>query len=147
MTSASPILSEDFLFVENGLLVISEYNIKVSDELLLSAVSKHLPQLSVAIGALKTIGISEEHYIKLITLFKMAEKCIQKEIIGDVLVSNYLSAKAKELFELFGCDEFAKIRLLAIEIAKKCSFNLSGFLDDIDGHVRNFAISTQLENE
>ena len=80
-------------------------------------------------------------------VFKMAEKCIQNEIFGDVLVSNYLSAKAIELFELFGCDEFAKIRLLAIEIAKKCSFNLSGFLDDIDGHVRNFAISTQLENE
>lgn len=137
----SAITSEDFLFVENGLLVISEYKIKVSDELLLSVIYDHLPRLSTAIGALNTIDISEEHYAKVIILFENAEHCLQKEIIGDVLVSNYLPAKAKELFEIFGCDKFAKIRLLAIKIAREFGFNVSEFLNDLDGHVRNFASS------
>ena len=141
------IASEDFLFVENGLLVICEHKIKISDELLLSVIYKHLPQLSTAIGALDMIDINDEHYTKMIMLFNKAERCIQKEIIGDVLVSNYLPAKAKELFEIFGCDAFASIRLLAIEIARKYGFNVSEFLNDLDGHVRHFANSVQSDNK
>ena len=47
----------------------------------------------------------------------------------------------KELFEIFGCNDFAKIRLLAIKIAREFGFNVSEFLNDLDGHVRNFASS------
>ncbi len=43
------ITSDDFLFAENGLLVVSAYKIKVSDALLLSAVCKHLPKLYTGI--------------------------------------------------------------------------------------------------
>ena len=139
------IASEDYLFVENGLIVISEYHIKVSDSLLLSAIHKHLPKLYTAISSLTTLDISEENYSKLTELFLKAEQCVQKEIIGEILADNYLNSKSKELFELFGHDKFAKIRLLAIKIAKNYGYNLSLFLYDMDGHVRNLAMKS-LEN-
>ncbi len=139
------IASEDYLFVENGLIVISEYHIKVSDSLLLSAIHKHLPKLYTAISSLTTLDISEENYSKLTELFLKAEQCVQKEIIGEILADNYLNSKSKELFELFGHDKFAKIRLLAIKIAKNYGYNLSLFLSDMDGHVRNLAMRS-LEN-
>ncbi len=137
--------SEDLLFVENGLIVISEYKIKVPDSLVISAIHKHLPKLYTAICSLTTLDISEENYSKLTVLFLKAEQCVQKEIIGEVLTDNYLTSKSKELFELFSRDKFAKIRLLAIKIAKNYGYNLSVFLSDIDGHVRNLAMKS-LEN-
>lgn len=136
------ILSEDFLFVENGLIVISEHQIKVSDSLLLSVVTNHLPNLYTAIRSLNTLDICEENYANLTELFSRAERCYQKEIIGEILTSKYLLSKSKELFELFSRDRFAKIRLLAIKVAKKCGYNLSDFLSDIDGHVRNLAMKS-----
>ena len=133
------ITSEDFLFVENGLIVISEHQIKVSDSLLLSVVTTHLPKLYTAIRSLNTLDICEENYTKLTALFSKAEQCSQKEFIGEVLADKYLPSKSKELFELFSCDKFAKIRLLAVKIAKKYGYDLSVFLFDEDGHVRNLA--------
>ena len=130
------ILSDDFLFVDNGLIVISEYKIKVSDSLLLSVIHKHLPKLYTAIRALNMLDVSEENYTKLTALFSRAELCAQKEFIADILVDNYLPSKSKELLELFGNDKFAKLRLLACKIAKEYGYNLSAFLADIDGHVR-----------
>ena len=133
------ITSEDFLFVENGLIVISEHQIKVSDSLLLSVVTKHLPNLYTAVRALNTLDVCEENYAKLTALFSKAEKCSQKEFIGETLVNKYLPSKSNELFELFRRDKFAKIRLLAVKIAKKYGYDLSVFLSDEDGHVRNLA--------
>ena len=136
------ISSEDFLFAENGLIVISEYKIKVSGSLLLSVVTKHLPKLYTAIRSLSTLDVCEENYTKLTALFTRAQQCSQKEFIGEVLTDNYLPFKSKELFELFSCDKFAKIRLSAIKIAKKYGYNLSVFLSDMDGHVRKLAIKS-----
>ena len=133
------ISSDDFLFVENGLIVIAEYKIKISDSLLLSVVDKHLPKLYTAIRSLNTLDICEENYTKLTSIFVKAEQCVQKEVIGEVLANNYLPSKSKELFELFSRDKFAKIRLFAVKIAKKYGYNLSVFLSDEDGHVRNLA--------
>ena len=135
----SAITSEDDLFVENGLLVISEYQIKVPDPLLLSVIDKHLPKLYTAIRSLTTLEISQENYAKLTTLFSKAEQCSQKEFIGEILANKYLPSKSNELFELFGRDQFAGIRLLAVKIAKEYGYNLSAFLSDIDGHVRKLA--------
>lgn len=131
------ISSEDFLFVENGLIVISEYKIKVADSLLLSAINKHLLKLHTAVGSVITLEINEENYTKLIELFLKAKQCVQKEVIGEVLICNYLPLKSKELFELFRRDKFAKIRIFAIKIAKKYGYDLSLFLSDEDGHVRS----------
>ncbi|MBR6768023.1 MAG: hypothetical protein IKM34_00870 [Clostridia bacterium] len=133
------ITSDDSLFVENGLIVISEYGIKVSDSLLLLVVTKHLPNLYTAIRSLNTLDICEENYTKLTALFSRAEQCVQKEVIGEVLADKYLPSKSKELFELFSHDRFAKIRLLAIKIAKEHGYNLSAFLSDMDGHVKKLA--------
>ena len=133
------ITSEDFLFVENGLIVISEHQIKVSDSLLLSVVTKHLPNLYTAVRALNTLDICEENYTKLTALFSKAEQCSQKEGIGEILANKYLPSKSKELFELFSHDKFGKIRIFAIKIAKKYGYDLSVFLSDEDGHVRSLA--------
>ena len=136
------IASDDYLFVDNGLTVISNYKIKVSDTLLLSAVSKRLPKLYMEVRALRMLDISEEHYTKIIELFKRAKQCAQKEFIGEILIEQNLPAKSKELFDLFSCDEFAKIRLFAIELANKFGYNLSKFLLDKDGHVRKLAMKS-----
>ena len=136
------ITSEDFLFVENGLIVISEHQIKVSDSLLLSVVTKHLPKLYKTIRSLNTLDICEENYTKLTELFSKAEQCSQKEFIGETLANKYLPSKSKELFELFCRDKFAKIRLLAVKIAKEYGYDLSEFLSDIDGHVRKLAMKS-----
>ena len=136
------ITSEDFLFAENGLSVICEHQIKVSDSLLLSVVTKHLPKLYTALRSLNTLDICEENYTKLTALFSKAEQCSQKEFIGETLVNKYLPSKSNELFELFRRDKFAKIRLLAIKMAKTYGYDLSEFLSDIDGHVRNLAMKS-----
>ena len=133
------ISSDDFLFVDNGLIVIAEYKIKISDSLLLSVVDKHLPMLCTAIRSLNTLEICEENYTKLVALFARAEQCSQKEFIGEVLADNYLPSKSKELFELFSRDKFAKIRLFAVKIAKIYGYDFSFFLSDEDGHIRNLA--------
>lgn len=139
------ITSDDFLFVENGLIVISEYKIKVSDSLLLSVIDKHLPKIYTAMRSLTTLEACEDNYTKLVSLFTRAEQCSQKEFVGDILVNKYLPSKSKELFELFSRDKFAKIRLLAIKIAKEYSYDLLIFLSDMDSHVRNLAMKS-LEN-
>ena len=134
------VTSEDFLFVENGLIVISEQQIKVSDSLLLSVVTKHLPNLYTAVRALNTLDVCEENYTKLTTLFSKAEQCSQKELIGEILTDKYLPSKSKELFELFRRDQFAKIRLFAVKIANHYGYDLSVFLSDEDGHIRNLSL-------
>ena len=130
------IASDDALFVENGLLVIADYQIKVSAPLLLAALDKHLPQLYMAIRAAGTLDVSDEHYAKLVRLFKKAQQCSQKEFFAQILIEHYLPAKSEELFDLFCCDSFAKIRLLGLEIARQYGYPLSPFLSDMDGHVK-----------
>ena len=135
----SAITSEDSMFVENGLFVISEHQVKVSDSLLLSAVNKHLHGLYTAVGALITLDISEENYREIVKIFTKSKQCVQKEVIGELLISGYLPSKSKELYELFRCNEFGKVRLFAASIAKEYNYDLSPFLFDKDGHVRKFA--------
>ncbi len=133
------ISSEDVWFAENGLRVISEYRVKVSDSLLLSAVNKHLHELYTSVRSLITLDVTEENYTNITMIFSKAEQCVQKEVIGEVLIHNYLPSKSKELFELFSRDKFAKIRLLAVNIAKEYHYDVSAFLSDEDGHVRKLA--------
>ena len=121
------------------MLVISEHKIKISDSLLLSAVNTYLPKLYTAVGSLITLDISEENFKNLMAIFSKSEDCVQKEVIGDILLYHYLPSKSKELFEMFRCDKYAKIRIFAIKIAKKYGYDLSVFLSDEDGHVRSFA--------
>ena len=135
----SAITSEDFMFVENGLFVIYEHRVKVSESLLISAVNKHLHGLYTAVGSLITLDISEENYREIVKIFNKSKQCAQKEVIGEVLISGYLPSKSKELYELFGCNEFGKIRLFAVSIAKEYNYDFSAFLSDKDGHVRKFA--------
>ena len=130
------LLSDDFLFANNALLVIYEHKIKVSDSSLLSAVDMHLSKLYTALLALNTIDVSEDNYAKLMSFFSKAQQCCQKEFIGEVLVNKYLPTKSKELFDLFGCDKFAKIRVKAVKIAKEYDYDLLDFSLDADGHVR-----------
>lgn len=131
------ISSVDFLFVENGLLVVKEHKIKVSSTLLLSAVKKHLSKLSASLGALSIIEPSLDNYKELLTLFEAAKKCVQKEILAEVLIDKFVQIKSRELFTLFSKNSFAKIRLLSIKIAMDYEYDLSIFSEDADGHIRN----------
>jgi len=130
------IASDDFLFVQNGLIIVSDYGIKVSESLLLAAVKKYCNELYTAVGALKTLAINEFNYEAINKIFTSCTKCAQKEVLGEILCDGYLPQKAKELFELFKQDGFAKIRLLALEIGKRYGFDTRVFLSDTDGHIR-----------
>ena len=130
------IASDDFLFVEHGLTVVSDYGIKVSEPLLLAAVRNHCDKLSVAVGALKTLAINESNFEEIKRIFTFCTKCLQKEVLGKTLCEGYLPQKAKELFELFRRDTFAKIRWIAFEIGKRYGFDTKDFLLDTDGHIR-----------
>ena len=133
------IASDDFLFAEHGLTVVSAYRIKVSEPLLIAAVKKHCNELYTAVGALKTLEISDGNFEETVRIFNLCSQCVQKEMIGKILCDGYLPSKAKALFDLFRSDSFAKIRNLALKIGKKCGFDISGFLSDADGHIRKAA--------
>lgn len=134
------IASDDFLFVENGLTVIADCKVKISDSLLLSVVCKHFERLSwTAIRALDILAVNEAHYVKLTELFGRAERCIQKELIGEILIGQYLPDKSEDLFALFAKDGNAKIRYLALKLADRYGYHILGFLSDMDGHVKKLA--------
>lgn len=131
--------SDNMLFTKAALNVISDNKVKVSEELLCSTVAKHINKLDYEVYALYKLDICNTNYIYLTELFKCTDKNTAREIICDILTERYLPDKARDLFELFGQDKYAKIRLAAVKIAKKHSFDISEFLSDIDGHVRKFA--------
>jgi hypothetical protein len=133
------IASDDFPFVENGLIIVSDYNIKVSERLLITTVKKYCDDLYTAVGALKTLEINNDNFEEITKIFTSCSKCFQKEILGEILCNAYLPQKAKELFELFRQDTFAKIRLIALEIGKCYGFDIRDFLQDADGHIRKSA--------
>jgi len=133
------IASDDFLFVENGLIIVSNYGIKVSESLLIEVVKKYCNELYTAVGALKTLTINEGNFDAIKRIFASCTKCAQKEILCGILCDEYLPQKAKELFELFRRDAFAKIRLNALEIGKRYGFDTRDFLQDSDGHIRKSA--------
>ena len=130
------ISSDDFLFVENGLIIVSEYSIKVSEPLLITTVKKYCNELYTAVSAVKTLGINESNFDEITKIFTSCTKCTQREILGEILCNEYLPGKSKELFELFKQDKFAKIRLLALKIGKSYGYDTSDFLADLDGHIR-----------
>lgn len=133
------ITSDDLLFVKAALNVIAEHSIKVSENILRSTIIKHLTKLSLELYSLSILEKNNENYRYLTDIFTESKDCLKKEIICDLLQWNYLTENAEELFELFKKDNFAKIRLEAIKIGKNYGFDISKFLADIDGHVRDFA--------
>lgn len=58
-------------------------------------------------------------------------------MLSEILVKKYLPEKASELFSLLSADDFAKIRMIALGIGKEYKFDISKFLNDPDGHIRN----------
>lgn len=130
---------EDVLFVRAALTVIAEHKIKVADAALVAAILRHLPDLGGELLALHTLTPGEENYTRLTMLFKKATTCSQREFISEVLLFRYLPEKASDLFELFGHDPHAKIRILSVKIGREYSLNISDFLHDPDGHVRKQA--------
>ncbi len=133
------ISSDDMMFIKAALDVIAEHKIEVSADILRASVSKHLGKLNFEIFALNALDVNDENYSYLTDIFAKSKDCLKKELLCDILQEDYLPDRAAELFELFKKDKFAKIRLEAIKLGKKCGFDISEFLADIDGHVRNFA--------
>lgn len=131
--------SDDLSFLKAALDVIAEHKIKISESILRTSVSKHINKLNYEIYSLDILEANEENYFYLTDIFAKSEDCFKKEILCEVLQENYLPERNEELFNLFKQDKYAKIRLEAIKLGKKCGFDVSEFLSDIDGHVRKFA--------
>lgn len=118
------LLSDDVLFVHNGLSVVGQYEIEVSEKAVLSAVLKHLSDLHCTnLYALKILSTSDENFLNLIRIFKRSKACGQKEVIGEILVEKYFHSHAEELYALFSKDNFLKIRLPADKIFGKISMD------------------------
>ena len=111
------LLSDDVLFVHNGLSVVGQYEIEVSEKAVLSAVLKHLSDLHYTdLYALKILSTSDESFLNLTKVFKRSKKCGHKEVLGEILLEKYYPSYAQELFALFSEDHFSKIRSLAERI-------------------------------
>jgi hypothetical protein len=137
----SAINSDDFLFVSQGLLVLAEHHIKISEALLVAATERHLSKLYTEIRALHILNANEANYKKLTELLEKAETSAQKEFLCEVLIKKYLPEKAKDLFDLLGKDRCPKLRLCAVTLGKKYGFDIYQFEEDPDGHVRKAARS------
>ena len=111
------LLSDDVLFVHNGLSVVGQYEIEVSEKAVLSAVLKYLSDLHCTnLYALKILSTSDESFLNLTKVFKRSKKCGHKEVLGEILLEKYYPSYAQELFALFSEDHFSKIRSLAERI-------------------------------
>lgn len=131
------ILSDDINFAENGLKNSYDYNFKISDEIILTAVNKHFQSLYCTfLYVLRNLNENEENFSKLVELFKKSEISGQKEVLCDILCEKYLPEKADILFSIFSNDIFSKIRLIAVRIGKEYNFDITMFYNDSDGHVR-----------
>lgn len=105
------IMSDDINFSQNGLKSAYDCHFRISDEIILGAVQKHLSQLySTYLYALENLSVNEENFKALISLFKKSESCSQKEVLCDILCEKYLPEKEDILFSLFSSDKFSKIR-------------------------------------
>ncbi len=132
------ILSDDILFAENGLKAAFEYDIEISDNIILISVFKHFENLYCnSLYILKKVAKNEENFLKIVELFNKSDVSGQKEVLCETLCERYLPEKAEILFELFAKDKFSKIRLIAVKIGKKYNFDISRFYTDLDGHVKN----------
>ena len=133
------LVSEDILFVRAALTVIAEHNINVADAALVAAIFRNFPDLCGELLTLRTLTPSEENYTRLTKLFQKATTRSQKEFISEVLLTQYLPAKASDLFEVFRYDPHAKIRSLSVKIGREYGLDISDFLHDPDGHIRKQA--------
>ena len=105
------------MFARNGLSVVGQYGIEVTEKSVLSAVLKHLSDLHYTdLYALKILSTSDENFLNLIRIFKRSKKCGHKEVLGEILLEKYYPSYAQELFALFSEDHFSKIRSLAERI-------------------------------
>jgi hypothetical protein len=134
------ILSNDILFAENGLKVAFEYEFDISDNVIFTAIKKHIKNLcSTSLYVLNKTDVNGANFSKLVELFKQTEVSSQKEVLGEILFGKYTPEKAQDLFDLFSNDDFSKVRLLAVKIGKKYGFVIETLKFDADGHVRKEA--------
>lgn len=132
------ILSDDELFWDNGLSIIAEHNVKVSEDAILSAVEKHLPRsYHHTLQALAVLSVSEENYARLARLFGDTKLCCQKAVIADIMAEKYLPGKASELYRIFAEDGFAEIRLRALGVAEEFGLDTRDLIEKIDSVAKN----------
>ncbi len=133
------ISSDDIFFIRQGLRIVAEKNIYVSEELLFSVIQKHQNHLYDEIYALKVVDETNTNFNKIINFFKGSEKSSQKEFVADILINKFEKNYSEELFLLFSNDEFPKIRCSAVKLAKKYGYDITRFQSDVNGHVRKLA--------
>ena len=106
------LLSDDVLFVHNGLSVVGQYEIEVSEKAVLSAVLKHLSDLHCTnLYALKILSTSDENFLNLIRLFKRSKACGQKEVIGEILLEIYLSQSRRRIICVILKGQFSENKI------------------------------------
>ena len=129
------ILSGDKLFVENGLLTVGRYGIKISEDIIWFGVENSDLYYN-DMKALKMLDVSPKNYKKFLDIF-FGEGIFnqriywQKIFIADILREKYLPEKAEELYRIFAADEFADIRFRAIKIADDFGFDKAMLLERI----------------
>lgn len=130
------ICSDDILFVDNGLLVANDFNINISENIIIAAVNKHFDHLKNSLRALDLLSEGEKNYNTLINFFSRCDTSLKQEIVADILCDKYISTKANELFEVFSVSANPKIRKRSVEIGKENGFDVTMFENDVNGHVR-----------
>ena len=129
------ILSSDKLFVENGLLTVGRFGIKIPEEIIWFGVENSDISYN-DMRAIKLLDASPENYKKILDLFfgeGIFNKRIywQKIFIADILREKYFPEKAEELYHIFATDGLAYIRFRAMKIADDFGFDKVALLEKI----------------
>lgn len=123
------ILSDDDLFVDNGLDTIADFGVKISADALWAACEKSGVSIRFShVRALRTLEPTEENYSKFNDTFNRSEY-YAKIAIATIMKEKYLPKKAAMMFDLFAGDDLAEVRQCALEIAKEFGFDHSALLD------------------
>ena len=133
--------SEDETFARAALRVLEEYDLPCPEELVKSAIERYFDRLGEELRLLHRLADTPENARLLRYLFFQVRSCSQQEILADVLLERYEKTRAEELYALLGSSACGKVRIKAVELAKRNGLDFSAFRDDPDGHVRKAVVT------
>ena len=102
------IQSEDILFANIGLELVKELNIKVSEKIIIDAISRHFKNLEDSLYSLYTLSNTENNYEVIKSFFIKADRSLKMERLAEILVNKFIDTHSFELFSLFSNSTNAK---------------------------------------
>ena len=130
------LLSDDILFVEAGLFIVKEYNVRVKENILKEAIIKNFDSLSYSLSSISVFEASRENFDFIVKLYEKSNESVKFEIISETLYYSYGKLYSQEIFDLISNSKNDKARYYAAKLAIDCGFDITQFQNDKNGHIR-----------